>query len=246
MTVPVRHVLVVVPARNEAETLSACLSSIIGACAAVTGGTAVTATIVLVLDDCTDASASIAEHFPEVVTLTGDYANVGRARGRGIVDGLRLIDDDPAAVWIATTDADSTVPASWLAPHLHAARAGAQAFIGAVVPVLERLDPVRRGVWLRTHSAGSTLGHVHGANLGVRADAYLRAGGFVAATGDEDIDLVRRLREQRFTIAESEDAPVVTSSRLVGRVEGGYARYLADLADLAGLAGLADLAPDVA
>lgn len=232
MTTSLRHLLVVVPARDEAETLAACLASIIGACAAVPSAAvpSVTVTIVLVLDGCTDDSASIAAGFPQVVVVDEDFADVGRARGHGAALGLRLIDDDPASVWIATTDADSTVPASWLRAHLDAALAGADAFVGAVVPVLGELDDVRRAEWLRTHSPGSTLGHVHGANLGVRGDVYLRVGGFLAAATDEDVDLVRRLRAGGHVVAESEDAPVLTSSRLVGRVEGGYARYLADLA----------------
>ncbi len=222
-----RHILVVVPARNEAETLAACLASLVDACAAVPS---VTTTIVLVLDGCTDDSAAIAAGFPQVVVLAEDVANVGRARGLGAAVGLRLIDDDPDSVWIATTDADGTVPPSWLAVHLDVARSGSDAFVGAVVPVLGELDDIRRAVWIRTHSPGSTLGHVHGANLGVRGDVYEAVGGFPDAVTDEDVDLVRRLRQHGCTVAESEEAPVLTSSRLVGRVDGGYARYLADLA----------------
>src|SRR6185312_2937931 len=112
---------------------------------------------------------------------------------------------------------------------LSAARSGADALVGSVVPLLYDLDEARRTAWLASHSPGSTLGHVHGANLGVRADAYRAAGGFAALAEDEDVSLVEHLRAAGARIAHTEHEPVTTSSRLNGRVAGGYARYLTEL-----------------
>lgn len=227
MTEPVRHVLVVIPARNEAETLRACMRSVERARRAL--GDLVHTQAVLVLDTCTDDSAAIAAEFADTTALSVRFANVGKSRARGVAYGLRLIGDDPAAVWIATTDADSVVADGWLREHVNVSRSGADALVGSVVPLLDDLDETRRAAWLACHSPGSTLGHVHGANLGVRADAYLAVGGFTARARDEDVSIVQRLRRADARITHSEREPVTTSSRLSGRVEGGYAQYLTDL-----------------
>jgi len=227
MTERIRHVLVVIPARNETETLRACLVSVERARHRIRHLARTRA--VLVLDACTDDSATIAAGFSDVTALSTDFANVGSSRALGVEHGLRQIDDDPAAVWIATTDADSMVSNGWLREHLSAARSGADALVGSVVPLLDDLDEARRTAWLASHSPGSTLGHVHGANLGVSADAYRAAGGFAALAEDEDVSLVERLRAAGARIAHTEREPVTTSSRLNGRVAGGYARYLTEL-----------------
>jgi hypothetical protein len=74
---------------------------------------------------------------------------------------------------------------------------------------------------------GRPNGHVHGANLGVRADAYLRAGGFATLPEHEDVDLVARLRaDPRVDVRPSDAADVLTSGRTTGRTPGGYAGYL--------------------
>ncbi len=65
--------------------------------------------------------------------------------------------------------------------------------------------------------------HVHGANLGVRADAYLRAGEWNALETAEDHDLWGRL-PNRLSTARIE---VVTSGRRQGRAPSGFAGALA-------------------
>lgn len=231
MTGEIARMVVVVPARDEAETLAACLASIVRSARLVERHGMPAPVIVLVLDSCTDASAEVASTFPSVTVVETDRGNVGGSRALGAAIGLATAGEDPAAVWIATTDADGTVPEEWLAQQLASARGGAEAFIGAVVPSLDDLDPPRREVWLSTHSPGATIGHVHGANLGVRADVYLAVGGFAPAALDEDVALVERLRARDARIAQTEITPVTTSARLVGRVDGGYAGYLRALID---------------
>ncbi|MGO4276470.1 glycosyltransferase, partial [Paenibacillus sp. TAF58] len=176
------------PARDEAATLERCLASVEEAAQMVGRPT----TVVLVLDACTDASAEIAAAFTDVQVTVTDFANVGRARSWGVSQARMREDAHPDAVWIATTDADSIVPRGWLVEHLRAALDGAHAFVGAVVPVLEELDVERRRAWMRTHPPGATVGHVHGANLGLRLSAYTAIGGFTALATGEDVDIVGR------------------------------------------------------
>lgn len=71
------------------------------------------------------------------------------------------------------------------------------------------------------HSDG-THGHVHGANLGVRADAYLRCGGWAALRTAEDHDLWARLRANGARILPPTHVKVVTSGRRVGRAPMGF------------------------
>ncbi|ERK72928.1 hypothetical protein N136_00718, partial [Leifsonia aquatica ATCC 14665] len=84
----------------------------------------------------------------------------------------------------------------------------------------------RRHAWTRSHPPGATLGHVHGANLGVRASAYAEAGGVLPLVVGEDVDLVARVRASGRPVVESEQHPVLTSARLDGRAPDGYAAHL--------------------
>lgn len=220
----VEHILIAVPARDEEATLAECLRSIEAARRAID----VPSSVVVVLDSCTDASADIVRGFDGVLAIDRDHGNVGRSRHDAVLTGLAAVEAALSRTWIAFTDADSSVPRHWLREHLRAARAG-DAYVGAVVPRLADLDEARRQAWQLTHPPGATLGHVHGANLGVRAAAYLRVGGFLPLYVGEDVDLVSRLRAARAAIVESEHDPVTTSSRLVGRAPRGYAAYLEGL-----------------
>ncbi|SEA97517.1 glycosyltransferase [Leifsonia sp. 21MFCrub1.1] len=221
----IRRAVVVIPARDEAATLDACLASVEAAGAIVD----VPTDIVLVLDACTDDSAAIAARHPAVRTVAVAFGNVGRSRAHGVETALAGSPHDAQSVWLAFTDGDGTVPRGWLAEHLRAAR-HADAYTGAVIPVLDDLDAERRRVWEDRHPPGATLGHVHGANLGMRASAYLRAGGFPPLATAEDVRLAARLRDAGVLMLSSEHEPVVTSARLRGRAPEGYAGYLEALA----------------
>lgn len=222
---PLSEIIVVIPVHDEEELLGACLSSV----AAAASNAAAPVRTIVVLDQCSDGSAAVAAGFPEVTTLTVSGPSVGAARAFGVAHALRSSRFDPQRVWLANTDADSLVSAAWIGEHERAAHEGMDAYVGAVVPMIADLDDARAHAWRTTHSPGSTLGHVHGANLGIRASAYRRAGGFRPLDVDEDVDLVRRLRAGGAVICESEDEPVITSSRLVGRARNGYAEYLSAL-----------------
>jgi hypothetical protein len=70
---------------------------------------------------------------------------------------------------------------------------------------------------------------VHGANLGVRADAYQRVGGFPALPVAEDRTLVDALRTSGETVVFRSDLAVCTSARVSTRVSGGFSDYLSGL-----------------
>lgn len=220
----VARVLVVVPVHDEEELLAACLASV----GEASGAAGVPVDVVVVLDDCRDGSAALARA-AGVRTVTVRAGAVGAARAAGIAAGLVRCAGDPGAVWIACTDADTVVPAHWLRTQRALADAGADVVVGTVRPDPRDLTPRQLAAWRSTRVAGRPNGHVHGANLGIRADAYVRAGGFAPLVEHEDVDLVARLRADRGTVVRAADeVDVVTSGRTVGRTPGGYAGYLRD------------------
>ena len=154
--------------------------------------------------------------------------SVGVARAHGVRATLaRFAATDPRDLWIANTDADSAVPTNWLTTHITAAIAGYDLLVGTVQPDFDDLSPAQRTAWTATHTPGVANGHVHGTNLGVRADKYLEAGGFKPLAEHEDVGLVARLRRTGTTHELATDACcVLTSGRSEGRTPGGYARHL--------------------
>lgn len=214
----IRRIAVVIPARDEADRIDACLRSVRAAAARVAGEAEVD--IVVVADGCVDDTAARARAHPGVAVLQLDGAGVGAARAAGVQVAIAA-----GADWIANTDADSTVPTDWLSVQLEFAAEGADALVGTVRPDFSELTADQREAWQETHRGGRSIGHVHGANLGIRGSAYLAAGGFTHAVEHEDTSLVERLEAVARVVATGR-GEVVTSGRPVGRTPGGYARYL--------------------
>lgn len=209
-------VAVIVPARDEAERIDACLASIAVAAQTVD----VPVGVVVVADGCLDDTAARARRHGALVIETGG-SNVGAARALGARRALRR-----GAVWLANTDADSVVPSNWIAVQLDLAAAGVEVVVGTVRPRFSELDDAQVAAWHRTHDDGQSLGNVHGANLGIAAAAYRRVGGYLPLPEHEDTDLVRRLEESGAVLRATAAHEVETSGRHVGRTPGGYARYL--------------------
>ena len=69
--------------------------------------------------------------------------------------------------------------------------------------------------------------HVHGANLGIRADAYLRVGGWANLATAEDHDLWNRLVMTASSLVSAAALRVTTSGRRTGRAPNGFADALA-------------------
>ncbi|MEK6346696.1 MAG: glycosyltransferase [Burkholderia sp.] len=204
---------VVIPAHNEARRLAACLSAATAA-ARHPALRQEPVQVVVVLDSCSDGSARLAATF-DVVTLSVDARNVGVARAAGAEHLLRL-----GARWLAFTDADSRVAPDWLVAQL---ALGADAVCGTVAVTDWRGHPAHvREHWRRTYRDEDGHRHVHGANLGVSARAYRRAGGFPALACHEDVMLVDLLAATGASIAWSAAPRVVTSARRDARARGGF------------------------
>ena len=211
----IRRIGVVIPARDEEQLIARCLTSVLDAAAAVD----VPVDVLVVADGCLDSTVEITRSFRHVRVLEIESSNVGAARAGGTLDVLAR-----GADWIANTDADSVVPPNWLLSQLEWAASGHDVVVGTVRPDFEELDPEQVEAWQRGHTPGQPNGHVHGANLGVRASVFEAVGGYRHLAEHEDVDLVARL--SNFAIVASDDAEVITSGRRFGRTPGGYARYL--------------------
>jgi glycosyltransferase involved in cell wall biosynthesis len=209
---------VVIPAHNEEELLAACLVAATAAARhPALGGE--TVRVLVVLDACTDGSAQIARGLG-VEALTIDACNVGAARAAG---ANRLL--AAGARWLAFTDADSRVAPDWLVAQF---ALNADAVCGSVaVDDWSAHAGHVRAAWQRRYCDADGHRHVHGANLGVSAEAYRRAGGFAPRACGEDVALVEMLNATGATIAWSAASRVVTSARIRARVRGGFGDALA-------------------
>ncbi|MGG5260344.1 glycosyltransferase [Phycicoccus avicenniae] len=227
-----RHVVVAVPARDEEQLLGRCLASLDTARAALASVRPDLAVhVVVVLDRCVDGSAAVARA-AAVEVVTGDLGSVGAARNIGVGVGTRAAlaaGVPPQATWVATTDADTVVPGDWLVQHVALAETGVDLVVGTVVPD-ESVDPRVLVAWRARHELGEGHRHVHGANLGIRADAYASVGGFAPVPLHEDVALVEAVRASGRPWVATDRARVRTSARTVGRARGGFASHLAALA----------------
>lgn len=233
---PLERMVVVVPVRNEEQLLGLALAHLRTAMDRIDGCGRLRSRLVVVLDDCTDRSAAIAKEAAAAdarITVVSTGARcVGAARALGV--STALADADPSSLqrwWIANTDADTRVPPDWLELSANAADAGADALVGTVEPDRAELGPARFAAWRTAHVTTDGHPHIHGANLGVRASAYLRAGGFQPVPSDEDVRLVHALRSQGATVRSIGSPTVITSARLRGRLSHGFADYLSCLPD---------------
>ena len=130
-------------------------------------------------------------------------------------------EDDPARIWLATTDADSRVPQEWLAVQLEAYSSGADMWAGRVRIAEESAAALR---WTQRYSAERNP--VHGASLGFSASLYTRLGGFGVMRTGEDRDLHHRAVAAGFRVDYDLRAAVTTSSRRKGRAPAGFAHVL--------------------
>ncbi|MET9361158.1 glycosyltransferase family 2 protein [Streptomyces sp. NPDC006632] len=226
----VEAVAVVLPAHDEESLLPVALEAV-----RIASGhprvERVRVLIVVVADACGDRTARVARAAGAAV-VTCDARNPGLARAAGAAHALRALDTAAEHIWIATTDADSEVPPHWLAHQLARAREGWEAVVGTVtLPAGSSVTNVHRVRYEATRPSHGIWHHphVHGANLGVTAAAYLSVGGFPALTVGEDRALVAALRRGGHRVLATAACPVLTSPRLRGRAHGGFADHLTTL-----------------
>jgi glycosyltransferase involved in cell wall biosynthesis len=246
VTTEVTRVAVVVPAHNEELLIGRCLEGLQSAVQMV----GVPARIVVVLDGCTDGTGDVCERYGVEVRRI-QAGNVGQARAAGARWLLRH-ESDPASVWLATTDADTRVDPTWLHHQIELARGGADVVLGIVALHDDGPRHLRlpfEADYQKLMSADGSHGHVHGANFGIRASAYLRSGGFPPVPNHEDRLLVQRLEGMAgVTITRSQLLTVQTSGRVHGRCRHGFAASLAalDAPRLAGSEGQPSIPVDLA
>jgi hypothetical protein len=119
------------------------------------------------------------------------------------------------------------VPLDWIAVQLSLADAGVAAVAG-IVRLAEDGSAEAHELYRAAYVTGTdgTHGHVHGANLALRADAYLDAGGWSDAALAEDHCLWERLKRRGWQLASPVSSTVITSPRLSGRAPRGFADWL--------------------
>lgn len=209
-----------IPAHNEARCIGPCVLSVIQAARhpALRGEEV---RIIVVLDSCTDETGVVAQSMGADILLV-QTRNVGVARATGAKAALTQ-----QVRWLAFTDADTVVAADWLVQQLEC---GADAVCG-VISIQDwagHCDAVREQ-FLTTYCDADGHRHIHGANLGVSAEAYLLVGGFLPLEFNEDVALVQALIAAEVTIAWSAAPRVVTSARLDSRAPKGFGATLREV-----------------
>lgn len=234
---------VVVPARNEERLIGACLDAL----AFQRGVVLADFEVIVVLDACSDATASevglARERHPGlgITVLAGPGRGSGPARRAGMDAACVRLEPDGL---IASTDADSTVAPGWVAAQLEAVARGARA-IGGRIELHDHdrasLGPAVMADRARSQALrhlrviddpgppGSTCEHwqFSGASLGVTAAVYRQVGGMVPSTALEDEAFERVLIEHGVPIHRTLAVQVTTSGRLEGRAATGLATHLA-------------------
>ena len=207
---------IVVPAHNEEAHIAASVAALrMAARHPALRGEPVE--VLFVLDSCSDATGPIALSLG-VRTLAVSARNVGHARAAGAQVLL-----DEGARWLAFTDADTRVSPDWLVRQLELHADAVCGSIGVDDWSLHGdLAESLRAHFACTYTDADNHRHIHGANLGVSAAAYVRAGGFPALACSEDVALVEALQASGARIAWSAAPRVSTSARVDARARGGF------------------------
>lgn len=227
---------VVIPARDEAAHIGACLRAVRHALLALPPR--IDRAVCVVADRCADDTAGIARAAfggwrAGQVVGTGARLSIGEVRDLGVrTVRTQLPGHQPARTLLLSTDADTTVAPGWAREHLARATEGTHATAGSAelsAPLPTASAEHRyRGVLERARLPDGH-GNVYGANLGVRADAYSAIGGFLPLRSGEDHDLWRRLGAAGYRRCYDTGARVITSARLTGRAPNGLAALLSTL-----------------
>jgi glycosyltransferase involved in cell wall biosynthesis len=241
--------IVVVPARNEEQRISACMQALAGQRYLPMSEFEV----IVVLDGCRDRTIDrvreVAANHPGFAVHTIECAEpvgVGSARRIGMdCAHQRLMSLGRPAGLIASTDADSVVAGDWLAVQLELVHRGARAIGGEIrldsseagalpAAVLAERSRRARERMLAVTETGALVGpaladhhHFSGASLALTAQTYAECGGLPARASLEDEALERELNQLRIPIQRSSAVRVSTSARTHGRAQRGLARDLA-------------------
>jgi len=221
---------VVIPARDEEDHLGPCLESVRRAADRVERrGDRVE--VVVVADSCRDSTVEVAESMVRGwgAVLAVEIGNAGGARAAGVRAYLASRGRALASTWLASTDADTVVPETWIDHQLGLARLGVAGVAGIVaVDSFTDHPPHVPARWAALYDGplDDSHPHIHGANLGLRADAYLAVGGWAALEQGEDRQLWAELQAAGYPVASPRSLVVMTSGRAHSRVRGGFADSL--------------------
>jgi glycosyltransferase involved in cell wall biosynthesis len=233
---------IIIPARNEADRIGACLTSL-------AAGDMARAVVVLVVNNTTDATADVARDVGSGLGLHLKVLErilvhgVGQARRIGCAVALDLL---PDLQTLATTDADCLLAPDWLARNLdHLARVDAVCGKIGIIPaeagITERMDQTlacHEGTYRQlvlqvfarfgAHSGdiADTHAEAAGASLACRKAAYLAVDGFAAIPCGEDRRIVRAWRMSGHRVMHADDVKAHASARLDGRAAGGMSDAL--------------------
>ena len=222
--------LVLIPARNEAERIRACLAVL-----AAQG-----VDVLVVANNCTDNTGDLAAGAgAAVINCTLPDGGVGAARRLGADEGLRRM---PSARWLLTSDADCLVAPDWVAANCDYLQNGAAAVCGLVQPIPEEhaaLPPalLRRAALedrflglkaqLEAHLTGkASHEQTPGASLAFTPATYRAVGGFDQMPTHEDRAIITRMKMLGLPVVHARDVTVQASCRMQGRAPGGMAAAL--------------------
>ncbi len=239
--------IVIIPARDEALRIAACLQAL----TAQRDMPAGSYEVIVVLDGCRDRTLQVVQQTarlhdqPTIHAVTlAQPRGVGRARRVGMdIACRRLTSLGRQDGLIASTDADTTVADDWLSAQLALSRSGAAA-IGGLIELdpdeQHALDP--HALAVREHSTSQRLAgaieqtagvatvehpHFSGASLALTVAAYRRCGGLPVRAALEDEALADALVRQGIAIHRPRHVRVRTSARTDGRAPRGLAQDLA-------------------
>jgi SAM-dependent methyltransferase len=167
-------------------------------------------------------------HYPR----TGDDAHQALAARTELARLVSHSEPDFLAEVYIRTDADTIVPSGWLCRQLSYAGQGWDVVLGTVsVADWDEHPPYTPAVFAARYEFGAgPHPHVHGANLGIRASAYLVAGGFEPLRTAEDHALLAAAVKAGCHVVRASDITVETSARRQGRAPRGFSHVLRALA----------------
>ncbi|SFB16189.1 Glycosyl transferase family 2 [Poseidonocella pacifica] len=236
------RVAIIIPARDEADRISACLSAL------AAQREAPPFAVHICVNNSTDETARMALRHPAGLPCTVTEVDlpcggVGRARRLGHLIALRR---SPRARVLLSTDADCEPDPVWVAGMTRALRRR-DAVAGGIEGLSDlpqaHLERLRHGGEIereyltlsmeivRLMCGGRALralliNTAGGANLGFQRAAYREVGGFRAMDCQEDRDIIDRSVAMGLRVGRAPDAIVRASMRLTGRAPRGMAAVL--------------------
>ncbi|PIZ61696.1 hypothetical protein COY17_03810 [Candidatus Saccharibacteria bacterium CG_4_10_14_0_2_um_filter_52_9] len=209
------NVSIVIPVYNEADQLEACLR-------AIAVQTVTPSEVIVVDNNSSDGSANIARGFDFVTVLSEPRQGVLHARTLGF--------DAARGEIIARIDADSLLPADWVASvqavfndrSLDAVSGSAQYYNVAAAGLFNAID-----LFFRRRLERQLKGRVYlwGANMALRRSSWQKVKPLLCNRGNmhEDYDIAIHLQEMGGKVAFDDCLQAQVSSR---RIDVGYREFM--------------------